>query len=110
MSEPTARPWWATGYVVYGPWVGDISGNGKILAELDHAIGIGCSHGEAKANAAHIVKCVNNHEPLLEAAKAAKARLNYHLTENLGRCSTYAAEAMHSLIAAIRAVEGGGHE
>lgn len=72
-----------------GPWVanGNHSGDGWrietdapsypndgwIIAEL---------HGpDAKANAAHIVRCVNSHDELVEALKEARAALHQHYVD-----------------------------
>jgi len=70
MSEPTARPWEIkknshtriVGIRAGAHWY-PMFRDGEFSFEKD-------SHKIHWANAAHIVKCVNSYEPLLEAAKA----------------------------------------
>lgn len=59
MSEPTPRPWRLDAYAVLDPGGFDIVG---VCSN---------SHGPSLEDAAHIVKCVNMHDELVAACKAA---------------------------------------
>ena len=64
--EPTERPLFSGGCVVYGQWKDRPKGEGKIIADLTDALMCGCTPDEVEANAALIVKAVNMHERLVE--------------------------------------------
>lgn len=88
--KPTQRPWKVfyaknNGDLILG--IGEACNSQGITDSTGHMWG---DDAEAKANAEHIVKCVNSHDELLEAAKWARAYFQFlkQADENIkkGRC------------------------
>lgn len=71
------------------PWVLDDDGDGdyKIISEEGRLIAVETSYypiAPSVEDAAHIVKCVNMHDELVEALKWAKEQLEVFASETMG--------------------------
>lgn len=92
-TSPTPRPW----TVVVNPYGDHIIGN---LATLKTVAIVRKLSENSEANAAHIVRCVNSHDALIDAAKCLE-----RVWENDGDVLAMS-DAMRALSIAIEQAEG----
>ncbi len=67
-SKHTKTPWALRDFEVIGPYMSD-----KFICDC---VGHESNYEENKANAAHIVKCVNSHDELVKVLKSLNAALD----------------------------------
>lgn len=95
MSKHTPTPW----AVIVDGYVDDLDG----IAIADCAI---CtnkrSYEEHKANAAHIVKCVNLHNELVEALERALSTVRTHAMQTYSKSSAKEAVQLEDLLRRAR--------